>query len=138
MDLELQEFEITDSDVLLARHPFANKSHLFPPEINAGINQTSLAGLQVVLIENKEESLLRAQSRSAELGLKNIGFIQANLDYFTGAFHVGVSGAKKPSLFVHRHLTVLKIEIIRIKVSINVFPVSENGLFNDGESQLKL
>lgn len=48
---------------------------------------------KVILIENKEESLVRAQSRSAELGLKNIGFIQANLDYFTGPFHIGVSRA---------------------------------------------
>ncbi|TWW58709.1 Glutathione S-transferase C-terminal domain-containing protein [Takifugu flavidus] len=51
----------------------------------------ALPECQVVLIENKEESLLRAQSRGSELGLKNIGFIQANLDYFTGAFHVGVA-----------------------------------------------
>lgn len=36
---------------------------------------------------------MRAQNRSAELGLKNIGFIQANLDYFTGPFHIGVSTA---------------------------------------------
>lgn len=49
--------------------------------------------LKVILIENKEESLVRAQSRSAELGLENIGFIQANLDNFTGMFHVGVSAA---------------------------------------------
>ncbi|XP_026215533.1 glutathione S-transferase C-terminal domain-containing protein [Anabas testudineus] len=50
----------------------------------------TLPDCQVILIENKEESLVRAQSRSAELGLNNIGFIQANLDYFTGPFHVGV------------------------------------------------
>lgn len=50
-----------------------------------------LSVLKVILIENKEESLVRAQSRSAKLGLKNIGFIQANLDYFTGPFDVGVS-----------------------------------------------
>lgn len=50
----------------------------------------SLSHIQVILIENKEESLVRAQSRSIELGLKNIGFIQANLDYFTGPFHIGV------------------------------------------------
>lgn len=49
--------------------------------------------MKVILIENKEESLVRAQSRSAELGLENIGFIQANLDNFTGMFHVGVSTA---------------------------------------------
>ncbi|CAG11486.1 unnamed protein product, partial [Tetraodon nigroviridis] len=49
----------------------------------------TLPDCQVILIENKEESLLRAQSRSSELGLKNIAFIQANLDYFTGPFHIG-------------------------------------------------
>ncbi|XP_040001837.1 glutathione S-transferase C-terminal domain-containing protein isoform X2 [Xiphias gladius] len=51
----------------------------------------TLPDCQVILIENKEESLVRAQCRSAEIGLKNIGFIQANLDYFTGPFHIGVA-----------------------------------------------
>ncbi|XP_013863195.1 glutathione S-transferase C-terminal domain-containing protein [Austrofundulus limnaeus] len=51
----------------------------------------ALPDCQITLIENKEESLVRAQRRSAELGLKNIGFIQANLDYFTGPFHIGVA-----------------------------------------------
>nr|XP_020457721.1 glutathione S-transferase C-terminal domain-containing protein isoform X2 [Monopterus albus] len=51
----------------------------------------SLPDCQVILIENKEESLVRAQSRTRELGLKNINFIQANLDYFTGPFHIGVA-----------------------------------------------
>ncbi|XP_034044141.1 glutathione S-transferase C-terminal domain-containing protein [Thalassophryne amazonica] len=51
----------------------------------------TLPNCQVILIENKEESLLRAQIRSADLGLTNIGFIQANLDYFTGPFHIGVA-----------------------------------------------
>uniref|UniRef100_A0A673APY2 Glutathione S-transferase C-terminal domain-containing protein n=1 Tax=Sphaeramia orbicularis TaxID=375764 RepID=A0A673APY2_9TELE len=51
----------------------------------------ALPDCQVILIENKEESLVRAQGRSAELGLENIGFIQANLDYFTGQFHIGVA-----------------------------------------------
>lgn len=50
----------------------------------------ALPHCQVILIENKEESLIRAQSRCAELGLQNIGFIQANLDYFTGPFDIGV------------------------------------------------
>ncbi|XP_029368455.1 glutathione S-transferase C-terminal domain-containing protein [Echeneis naucrates] len=50
-----------------------------------------LPDCQVILIENKEESLVRAQSRSTELDLKNIGFIQANLDYFIGPFHIGVA-----------------------------------------------
>ncbi|XP_075464843.1 glutathione S-transferase C-terminal domain-containing protein isoform X3 [Ascaphus truei] len=46
---------------------------------------------QVVLIENKEESLLRAKDRCHELRLSNIWFIQANLDYFTGPFNIGVA-----------------------------------------------
>uniref|UniRef100_A0A3P8T5C1 Glutathione S-transferase C-terminal domain-containing protein n=1 Tax=Amphiprion percula TaxID=161767 RepID=A0A3P8T5C1_AMPPE len=51
----------------------------------------TLPDCQVILIENKEESLVRAESRSTQLGLKNIGFIQANLDYFTGPFQIGVA-----------------------------------------------
>ncbi|XP_053317498.1 glutathione S-transferase C-terminal domain-containing protein [Spea bombifrons] len=46
---------------------------------------------QVILIENKEESLVRAKERSEELGLCNIWFIQANLDYFIGNFNIGVA-----------------------------------------------
>ncbi|XP_064004515.1 glutathione S-transferase C-terminal domain-containing protein [Pogoniulus pusillus] len=46
---------------------------------------------QVVLIENKELSLIHAKERSDELGLNNIGFIQANLDYFNGTFNIGVA-----------------------------------------------
>ncbi|NXV79071.1 GSTCD protein, partial [Atlantisia rogersi] len=46
---------------------------------------------QVVLIENKELSLIRAKDRSDELGLSNICFIQANLDYFNGTFNIGVA-----------------------------------------------
>lgn len=44
-----------------------------------------------MLIENKELSLIRAKDRSDELGLNNVWFIQANLDYFSGAFNIGVS-----------------------------------------------
>ncbi|XP_075277509.1 glutathione S-transferase C-terminal domain-containing protein isoform X2 [Opisthocomus hoazin] len=44
---------------------------------------------QVVLIENKELSLARAKDRSDELGLNNVWFIQANLDYFNGNFNIG-------------------------------------------------
>ncbi|NXK51764.1 GSTCD protein, partial [Chauna torquata] len=46
---------------------------------------------QVVLIENKELSLIRAKDRSDELGLNNVSFIQANLDYFNGTFNIGVA-----------------------------------------------
>ncbi|XP_054447636.1 glutathione S-transferase C-terminal domain-containing protein [Pteronotus mesoamericanus] len=45
---------------------------------------------QVTLIENKELSLIRAKKRSDELGLSNIWFIQANMEYFTGMFNIGV------------------------------------------------
>ncbi|XP_035180872.1 glutathione S-transferase C-terminal domain-containing protein isoform X2 [Oxyura jamaicensis] len=50
-----------------------------------------LPSCQVVLIENKELSLIRAKDRSDELGLNNISFIQANLDYFKGTFNIGVA-----------------------------------------------
>ncbi|KAM7158204.1 glutathione S-transferase C-terminal domain-containing protein isoform 3-T8 [Molossus nigricans] len=45
---------------------------------------------QVTLIENKELSLIRAKKRSDELGLSNIWFIQANMEYFTGMFNIGI------------------------------------------------
>ncbi|XP_060782454.1 glutathione S-transferase C-terminal domain-containing protein isoform X2 [Neoarius graeffei] len=51
----------------------------------------TLPQCQVILIENKEESLIRARDRSSQLGLQNISFIQANLDYFVGTFQVGVA-----------------------------------------------
>ncbi|XDV15612.1 hypothetical protein PO909_015658 [Leuciscus waleckii] len=51
----------------------------------------TLPKCQVILIENKEESLVRARDRSAQLGLTNIGFVQTNLDYFTGNFNIGVA-----------------------------------------------
>ena len=46
---------------------------------------------QVVLVENKFESLERAIVRTQELGLKNCSFFQGNLEYFKGAFGIGVS-----------------------------------------------
>lgn len=50
-----------------------------------------LPSCQVILIENKELSLIRAKKRSDELGLSNIWFIQANMEYFTGVFNIGVA-----------------------------------------------
>ncbi|XP_022422781.1 glutathione S-transferase C-terminal domain-containing protein [Delphinapterus leucas] len=50
-----------------------------------------LPSCQVTLIENKELSLIRAKKRSDELGLSNIWFIQANMEYFTGTFNIGVA-----------------------------------------------
>ncbi|XP_063041597.1 glutathione S-transferase C-terminal domain-containing protein [Engraulis encrasicolus] len=46
---------------------------------------------QVILVENKEESLVRARERCTTLNLTNIGFIQANLDYYIGSFQIGVA-----------------------------------------------
>ncbi|XP_059507279.1 glutathione S-transferase C-terminal domain-containing protein isoform X2 [Stegostoma tigrinum] len=46
---------------------------------------------QVILVENKGESLIRAKDRCDDLKLNNIWFIQANLDYFTGPFEIGVA-----------------------------------------------
>uniref|UniRef100_A0A8C3FDW4 Glutathione S-transferase C-terminal domain containing n=1 Tax=Chrysemys picta bellii TaxID=8478 RepID=A0A8C3FDW4_CHRPI len=51
----------------------------------------TMTKLMVVLIENKELSLIRAKDRSDELGLQNIWFVQANLDYFKGTFNIGVA-----------------------------------------------
>ncbi|XP_055893132.1 glutathione S-transferase C-terminal domain-containing protein-like [Biomphalaria glabrata] len=45
----------------------------------------------VFLVENKEESLLKACSRITSLGLQNVTLYQCNLDYFIGKFDVGTS-----------------------------------------------
>ncbi|XP_063116662.1 glutathione S-transferase C-terminal domain-containing protein isoform X3 [Cavia porcellus] len=50
-----------------------------------------LPSCQVILIENKELSLIRAKKRSDALGLSNIWFIQANMEYFAGMFNIGVA-----------------------------------------------
>lgn len=46
---------------------------------------------EVILLENKEESLQRARARVQRLGLANVRFFQCNLDYFCGRFDVGTS-----------------------------------------------
>ncbi|XP_062902895.1 glutathione S-transferase C-terminal domain-containing protein isoform X4 [Mobula hypostoma] len=51
----------------------------------------TLSSCQVILVENKEESLVRARDRCDVLGLQNIWFLQTNLDYFTGPFQIGVA-----------------------------------------------
>lgn len=45
---------------------------------------------QILLVENKEESLERGQRRIEELGLTNVMLYQCNMDYFTGPFDIGV------------------------------------------------
>lgn len=46
---------------------------------------------RVVMIENKEESMLRARERVKSLGLRNVVFYQCNMDYYVGDFDLGVS-----------------------------------------------
>lgn len=45
----------------------------------------------IVLLENKEESLMRAKQRVDRLQLTNVHFFQCNLDYFCGHFDIGTS-----------------------------------------------
>lgn len=46
---------------------------------------------QIILLENKEESLMRAKQRVDTLQLENVSFFQCNLDYFHGHFDIGTS-----------------------------------------------
>lgn len=46
---------------------------------------------QIILLENKEESLMRARERVDLLQLKNVRLFQCNLDYFIGNFDIGCS-----------------------------------------------
>lgn len=46
---------------------------------------------EVILLENKDQSLQRARDRVERLRLKNVRFFQCNLDYFSGPFDVGAS-----------------------------------------------
>ncbi|XP_013200963.2 glutathione S-transferase C-terminal domain-containing protein homolog [Amyelois transitella] len=45
----------------------------------------------IILLENKEQSLLRARSRVHEMGLHNVLFFQGNLDFFVGKFDIGIA-----------------------------------------------
>lgn len=45
----------------------------------------------IYLLENKEESLVRAKVRVQRLQLTNVRFFQCNLDYFLGPFEIGTS-----------------------------------------------
>ncbi|CAG9830133.1 unnamed protein product [Diabrotica balteata] len=52
---------------------------------------TLLPNCEIVLVENKERSLLRAKERIEKLGLTNVFIVQSNLDYFQGNFDIGVA-----------------------------------------------
>ncbi|XP_032518709.2 glutathione S-transferase C-terminal domain-containing protein homolog [Danaus plexippus] len=45
----------------------------------------------VILLENKEQSLLRARERVHKMGLRNVYFFQCNLDFFIGKFDIGIA-----------------------------------------------
>lgn len=45
----------------------------------------------IILLENKEQSLLRARTRAHKMGMKNVYFFQCNLDFFVGKFDVGTA-----------------------------------------------
>lgn len=46
---------------------------------------------KIIMIENKEESVLRARRRIELAGLDNVTFFQCNMDYFHGNFDIGIS-----------------------------------------------
>ncbi|XP_060519883.1 glutathione S-transferase C-terminal domain-containing protein homolog [Cylas formicarius] len=45
----------------------------------------------IVLVENKERSLVRARETLSDLKLPNVTVVQSNLDYFVGTFDLGVA-----------------------------------------------
>ncbi|KAL1465209.1 hypothetical protein WDU94_004797 [Cyamophila willieti] len=45
---------------------------------------------RVILLDNKLQSLARAQHRARELGLTNLFIVQSNVDYFIGDFDIGI------------------------------------------------
>ncbi|KAG6455082.1 glutathione S-transferase C-terminal domain-containing protein homolog [Manduca sexta] len=45
----------------------------------------------MILLENKEQSLLRAKNRVKDMGMKNVYFFQCNLDFFNGKFDIGIA-----------------------------------------------
>ncbi|XP_056633220.1 glutathione S-transferase C-terminal domain-containing protein homolog [Diorhabda sublineata] len=50
-----------------------------------------LPNCQVILVENKERSLSRAEETIKKLSLTNVSLVQSNLDYFDGDFDIGVA-----------------------------------------------
>ncbi|XP_066965950.1 glutathione S-transferase C-terminal domain-containing protein homolog isoform X1 [Macrobrachium rosenbergii] len=49
-----------------------------------------LPSCKILLVENKDHSLRRAKQRVDALKLKNVEYLQCNLDYFQGTFDLGV------------------------------------------------
>lgn len=45
----------------------------------------------IILLENKEQSLLNARKRVHDMNLKNIYFFQCNVDFYIGKFDIGVA-----------------------------------------------
>ncbi|KAF5283825.1 hypothetical protein FQA39_LY04645 [Lamprigera yunnana] len=45
----------------------------------------------IILVENKEKSLIRAAERIKKMNLSNISLVQSNLDYFVSNFDIGLA-----------------------------------------------
>ncbi|KAB0803468.1 hypothetical protein PPYR_00438 [Photinus pyralis] len=52
---------------------------------------TLLPNCHVILVENKERSLKRAQERISKMNLSNVSVVQSNLDYFNARFDLGLA-----------------------------------------------
>lgn len=52
---------------------------------------TLLPNCRVILVENKERSLKRAQERIMKMNLSNVSVVQSNLDYFNARFDLGLA-----------------------------------------------
>lgn len=50
-----------------------------------------LPNCTIILLDNKEQSLLRARERVHNMKLKNVYLFQCNLDFFNGKFDIGVA-----------------------------------------------
>ena len=44
--------------------------------------------MNIHMVENKEESLARARERGMELGLTNVWYYQANMEYYQEPEHI--------------------------------------------------
>lgn len=49
-----------------------------------------LPNCTIILLENKEQSILRARERVKKMNFKNVNFFQCNLDFFIGNFDIGI------------------------------------------------
>ena len=50
-----------------------------------------LPDCHIIMVENNEESVKRAETRVQGTRLTNLSLFQCNLNYYTGVFNIGVS-----------------------------------------------